>query len=73
MTKLEKEQIDRLCGLTTATMADKTECESVIQKWIQPGYKFCKTCDPQVKAAFKKLKSWWSDQITDYRFIKTKE
>lgn len=74
MTVQEANEIKELVALTSVTMAQKNKCEELIQKWISPGYKFCKTCDPAVRTAFKKLKTWWEqEQLKPLRSIKTKK
>ncbi len=51
-------EIGRLYKLKVADMVDKNSCELMIQRYIDPGYKFCKTCDPAIRAAFNRLKGW---------------
>jgi hypothetical protein len=51
-------EMQRLCTLKTADMVDKSSCELMIQRYIDPGYKFCKTCEGAVRTAFKRLRTW---------------
>lgn len=70
MTKDDKDEIERLLSLKTASYPDKDSAERMINTYINPGYKFCKTCDPAVRAAFKLLRNWWSNQnVNSFTFI----
>lgn len=71
MTKLEKEQIERLINLNVADMVDKQLCQEIVRKYIDKGARYCLVCDPQIRLMFKRLKLWWSRQNTkQYQFIK---
>lgn len=73
MTKEDKDEIERLLKLTTAAYGDKTSAQSLIQRYINPGAKYCMTCDPQIRQMFKVLRNWWDSQNkAAYQFIKTK-
>jgi hypothetical protein len=71
MTRLEKDEIERLLSVSVADVTDKHSAQSIIQKYIQPGYKCCMTCDPQIRLMFRKLRGWWDAQNkSTYQFIK---
>ena len=70
MTKEHKEEIERLITLKSANHGDKDSCERMINVYINPGYKFCKTCDPAVRSAFNLLRTWWNGKDKNtYTFI----
>jgi hypothetical protein len=66
MTEEEFKQIDYLCSLNEAGMTDKERCRDYIRKYLDPGFSMCATCDPQVQAAFKRLRIWWSTSRVNY-------
>lgn len=51
-------KIRRLLQLRTADMVEKNLAQSLIQKYINPGAKYCMTCDPAVRQMFKTLRNW---------------
>lgn len=73
MTKVEKEDIERLIGLNQVDMSDKHLAQHYVRNYINPGFKACMTCDPSVRMMFKILKNWWNEQnVETYQFIKKK-
>jgi len=73
MTIEDKNEIERLLRIKTAHMGDKDSCQRLIIAYINPGYKFCKTCDPAIRAAFNLLRNWWAKQNHNaFTFIQTK-
>ena len=70
MTKIEKETIDRLTKLTSASMSDKKLALEITRKYINKNAVYCLTCDGVVKIMFNNLRYWWNNQIKNYRFIK---
>lgn len=49
----------RLCSLTSFNPTEKRSAESLIQKYIDSGAKYCMTCDGSVRAMFRRLRDWW--------------
>lgn len=73
MTKEDKDEIERLLALKTAAYGDKTSAQRLVQRYINPGAKYCMTCDPQIRQMFNTLRNWWSSQNKEaWTFIKTK-
>lgn len=61
MNELDKLEFQRLYDLTTAKMLDKHSAQDLIQRYIDPGAKYCMTCDPSIRAMFRRLKVWWGE------------
>lgn len=59
ISKEDKIEIERLLNLTTADMRDKNSCQLMIQRLIDNGAKYCMTCDPAIRAMFKRLRTWY--------------
>ena len=60
MSNEDKNEIIRLCSLTgKVSMLDKSSAQDLIQRYINPGAKYCMTCDSSVRAMFNQLKNWW--------------
>lgn len=51
-------EIRRLLKVKTADMGDKNSAQSLINKYINPGMKWCMTCDGAVRQMFKVLRGW---------------
>ena len=51
-------EIQRLCSLKTADMVDKNSAQAMIRQYIDPGAKYCMTCDPAIRQMFKRLRTW---------------
>jgi len=76
MTKEQFELIDYLVSLKEADMTEKDQCRQIIRQYLDPGFSLCVTCAPQVQAAFKRLRNWWSGERVNYQniiFIDVKE
>jgi hypothetical protein len=69
MTNEDAQEIKRLLSLRVADMRDKNSAQSLINKYISEGSKWCMTCDPAVKQMFGVLKNW----ATENGLIKTNE
>lgn len=61
MNEVDKIEFQRLYDLTTAKMLDKHLAQDLIQRYIDPGAKYCMTCDPSIRAMFRRLKGWWDE------------
>jgi hypothetical protein len=61
MNETDKKEFERLYNLTTAKMLDKHLAQDLIQRYIDPGAKYCMTCDPSIRAMFRRLKMWWEE------------
>lgn len=73
MTLEDKNEIERLLNLKVASFKDKDSAQAITQRYINPGAKYCMTCDPAVRQMFKILREWWNKQNkAAYKFIKTK-
>lgn len=73
MTKIDRDEIERLLSLKTADMRDKHSAEDLIRKYINPGAHYCMTCDPSVRQMFRVLRNWWNEQNkSSYQFIPLK-
>lgn len=59
MNEIDRKEFERLNTLTSAKMVDKHIAQDLIQKYIDPGAKYCMTCDPSIRAMFRRLKAWW--------------
>jgi hypothetical protein len=59
--KEDKLEIERLLSLTTADMRDKNSCQLMIQRHIDNGARYCMTCDPAIRAMFKRLRTWYEN------------
>jgi hypothetical protein len=59
MNEIDRKEFERLNTLTSAKMVDKHIAQDLIQKYIDPGAKYCMTCDPAVQSMFRRLKAWW--------------
>ena len=59
ISKEDKIEIERLLNLSTADMRDKNSCQSIIQRYIDNGAMYCMTCDPSIRAMFKRLRGWY--------------
>ena len=59
ISKEDKLQIERLLSLKTAAMPDKHLAQLLIQTYIDNGAKYCMTCDPSIRAMFKRLRTWY--------------
>ena len=71
MTKLERDDIERLCNLKSANMADKELALQYFKRYVDKGALFCLVCSSAVKIMFMRLRVWWNRQNKDnYRFIK---
>ena len=71
MTKLERDDIERLCNLKSADMADKELALHYFKKYVDKNALFCLVCASAVKIMFNRLRVWWNRQNKDnYRFIK---
>ena len=69
MTNEDATEIKRLLNLKVADMRDKNSCQSLINKYINDGAKWCMTCDPAVKQMFMVLRAW----ATENGLVKTNE
>jgi hypothetical protein len=73
MTIKDRDEIERLVRLKEADMGDKASCERLINSYIRNGYRFCKTCAPQIRNAFNLLRGWWEKQNkNNFTFIPSK-
>jgi hypothetical protein len=73
MIKEDKDEIERLVSIKTADYGDKASAQRMVQRYINPGYKACMTCDPAIRQMFKILRGWWEKQNKEaWTFIKTK-
>lgn len=61
MNETDKKEFERLYNLTSAKMLDKHLAQDLIQRYIDPGAKYCMTCDPSIRAMFRRLKMWWQE------------
>jgi hypothetical protein len=61
MNETDKKEFERLYNLSTAKMLDKHLAQDLIQRYIDPGAKYCMTCDPSIRAMFRRLKMWWEE------------
>lgn len=61
MNETDKKEFERLYNLTSAKMLDKHLAQDLIQRYIDPGAKYCMTCDPSIRAMFRRLKIWWEE------------
>jgi hypothetical protein len=66
MTLEHFNQIEKLLSLTEMGMAEKNELELIIRMYIDAGFSMCKTCDPQVRQAWKRLGNWWLLNRTNF-------
>ena len=57
--KNDKVEIERLLSLTTAAMPDKHLVQDLVRKYIDNGCRYCMTCDPSIRAMFKRLRTWY--------------
>lgn len=74
MTKVEKEEIERLISLKVADYGDKQSAENLVRKYVTPGFKCCMNCAPQVRNMFDRLRNWWNEQNKSaYQFIKERQ
>lgn len=64
INEVDKIEFERLYNLTSATALDKHSAQSLIQRYMDPGAKYCMTCDPSVRAMFRRLKLWWDENKT---------
>lgn len=69
MTNEDAKEIKRLLSIRVADMVDKNSCQSLINKYINEGAKYCMTCDPAVIQMFKTLRNW----ATENGLVKTNE
>lgn len=67
MNREDYEIIEELVRLTEADMTQKEKAVRIIQKYLDPGFSMCMTCAPQVQAAFKRIKNWWSIEGVKWR------
>lgn len=65
--------IDFLVSLKEAGMKEKDEASLMIKKYLDAGFSMCKTCDPQVSAAFKRLRTWWALERENYNNLLNKK
>jgi hypothetical protein len=61
MNEVDKIEFQRIYDLTVAKMQDKHSAQDLIQKYIDAGAKYCMTCDPAIRAMFRRLKAWWDE------------
>lgn len=61
MNEVDKIEFQRIYDLTVAKMQDKHSAQDLIQKYIDAGAKYCMTCDPSIRAMFRRLKGWWDE------------
>jgi len=66
MNELDKLEFERLCNLTEANAIDKHSAQDLIQRYMDPGAKYCMSCDPSVRAMFRRLKAWWFENKDKY-------
>jgi len=59
----DKIEIERLLNLKVALGEDKASCNQMINKYFDKGFKFCKTCDSQIRRAWQKLKSNYTEYL----------
>lgn len=59
MSKREFLEFERLLKLSEMDMGDKESMKALIIKFIDEGFSMCMTCDPQIRAAFKRLNHFW--------------
>jgi hypothetical protein len=69
MTNEDAQEIKRLLSIRVADMRDKNSAQSLINKYISEGAKWCMTCDPAVKQMFQVLRNW----ATENGLVKTNE
>lgn len=50
---------ENLIKLNTMDMGQKNEMLRLVRTYIDEGAAMCMTCDPQVVAMFRRLKSWF--------------
>jgi len=72
MTKVEKDEIERLVRLVEVDMKDKSSALFLTKKYINPHFSACLTCGGSIRTMFNILKNWWKEQnVNNYQFIKT--
>lgn len=59
MSNEDKLEIIRLLNLTSVNGVDKHSAQDLIQRYINPGAKYCMSCDGSVRAMFNQLRNWW--------------
>jgi hypothetical protein len=57
--KDDKIEIVRLLELKTASMVDKHSAQEMVRRYIDNGAKYCLSCDPSIRAMFKRLRNWY--------------
>lgn len=57
----DKLEFERLYSLQSFKPVDKHSAQSLIQRYIDPGAKYCMSCDGSVRAMFKRLRLWWDE------------
>lgn len=58
LTQADIVEIRRLLTIKIADMGDKNSCQSIINKYINEGGKWCMTCDPAIRQMFSVLRNW---------------
>lgn len=59
ISKEDKLEFERLLIIKTADMVDKHSAQNLIRTYIDNGAKYCMTCDPSIRAMFKRLRNWF--------------
>jgi len=59
--KEDKLEIERLYSLKSFNGLDKHSAQDLIQRYIDPGAKYCMSCDGSVRAMFNRLRRWWDE------------
>lgn len=59
MNEVDFRIVEEMVKLTTMDMGQKMEMDRIIKTYIDPGFAMCYTCDPQVRQAFTRIKTWW--------------
>lgn len=62
MSEEDKNEIIRLLSLKKVQMLDKHSAQDIIQRHINPGAKYCMTCDGSVRAMFNQLRNWFENK-----------
>lgn len=55
-------EVIRLITIKTADMGDKNSCQTIINKYINEGGKWCMTCDGAIRQMFSVLKNWAAER-----------
>lgn len=73
MTKEDYNIIEHLVSLKEADMNEKDQAQRIIRTYMDPGYKLCLTCAPQVVLAFKRIRTWWAIEKPKWNFEEKKK